>query len=83
MARFLNGLNIDIHDVVELQEFFEMEDLLHKKIRVEKQLKRKVWPKGVPLIMVLLVGRTRAKGLPPLMRHLYHQKLLQNSVNNP
>ena len=32
MTRFLNGLNNDIHDVVELQEFVEMEDLLHKTI---------------------------------------------------
>ena len=41
MARFLSGLNSDIRDVVELQEFVEMEDLLHKTIRVEQQLKRK------------------------------------------
>ena len=41
MARFLNGLNSDIRDIVELQEFIEMEDLLHKTIRVEQQLKRK------------------------------------------
>ena len=33
--------------------------------------------------MVLLVRRTRVKGLPPLMQHLYHQKILQNSKNNP
>ena len=30
MARFLNGLTNDIHDIVELQEFVEMDDLLHK-----------------------------------------------------
>ena len=41
MARFINGLNNDIRDVVELQEFVEMEDLLHKAIQVEEQLKRK------------------------------------------
>ncbi|XP_027912219.1 uncharacterized protein LOC114171289 [Vigna unguiculata] len=33
MTRFLNGLNHDIRDVVELQEFVEMEDLLHKTIQ--------------------------------------------------
>ena len=32
MARFLNGLNHDIKDVVKLQEFVLMEDLLHKVI---------------------------------------------------
>ncbi|XP_027357486.1 uncharacterized protein LOC113866887 [Abrus precatorius] len=41
MARFLSGLNNDIRDIVELQEFVEMEDLLHKVIQVEQQLKRK------------------------------------------
>nr|KYP46751.1 hypothetical protein KK1_031655 [Cajanus cajan] len=41
MARFINGLNNDICDVVELQEFVEIEDLLHKSIQVEQQLKRK------------------------------------------
>ena len=41
MARFLNGLTNDIRDIVELQEFIEMDDLLHKAIQVEQQLKRK------------------------------------------
>ena len=41
MARFLNGLTNDICDIVELQEFVEMDDLLHKAIQVEQQLKRK------------------------------------------
>ena len=41
MARFLNGLNYDIRDVVELQEYDDIEDLLHKANQVEQQLKRK------------------------------------------
>ncbi len=41
MARFLHGLNRDISDVVELQHYAEMEDLVHQAIRVEQQLKRK------------------------------------------
>ena len=41
MENEISGLNSDIRDVVELQEFVEMEDLLHKTIRVEQQLKRK------------------------------------------
>ena len=41
MARFLNGLNYDIRDVVELQESVDIEDLLHKANQVEQQLKRK------------------------------------------
>ena len=41
MAQFLNGLTDDIRDIVELQEFVEMDDFLHKEIQVEQQLKRK------------------------------------------
>ena len=41
MARFLNGLNRDIANVVELQHYVELEDMLHMAIKVEWQLKRK------------------------------------------
>jgi len=41
MARFLSGLNHDIRDVVELWEYMELDDLLHKAVRVEQHLKRK------------------------------------------
>jgi len=42
MAHFLSGLNPDIRDVVELHEYMELDDLLHKVVRVEQQLKRKI-----------------------------------------
>ena len=35
MARFLNGLNQDIANVVELQHFVELEDMVHMAIKVE------------------------------------------------
>ena len=41
MARFLNELNWDIANVVELQHYVEMEDMVHMAIKVEWQLKRK------------------------------------------
>jgi len=41
MSRFLSGLNDDIKDIVELQEYVEMKDLLHKATQVKQQLKRK------------------------------------------
>ena len=41
MARFLNGLNQDIANVVELQHYVELEDMVHMAIKVERQLKRK------------------------------------------
>jgi hypothetical protein len=41
MSRFLNGLNRDIANVVELQSFVDLEELVHLAIKVEGQLKRK------------------------------------------
>jgi hypothetical protein len=41
MERFLNGLNRDIANVVELQHYMELEDMVHMVMKVERQLKRK------------------------------------------
>ena len=41
MARFLNGLNRDIANVVELQHYVELEDMVHMEIKVERQIKRR------------------------------------------
>ena len=35
MARFLNGLNQDSANVVELQHYVELEDMVHMAIKVE------------------------------------------------
>jgi len=41
MARFLNGLNRDIANVVELQHCVELEDMVHMETKVERQIKRR------------------------------------------
>ncbi|KAH9780480.1 hypothetical protein KPL71_008094 [Citrus sinensis] len=41
MAQFLNGLNREIADKVELQHFMEIEEIVHKAIKIEQQLKRR------------------------------------------
>ncbi|GKV17965.1 hypothetical protein SLEP1_g28407 [Rubroshorea leprosula] len=41
MARFLHGLNCDIDNVVELQHYVELEDMVHMAMKVERQLKHK------------------------------------------
>ncbi|KAK5842784.1 hypothetical protein PVK06_005176 [Gossypium arboreum] len=41
MARFLAGLNRDIANIVELQHYVKVMDMVHMAIKVEKQLKRK------------------------------------------
>ena len=41
MSRFMGGLNRDIIDRLEVQHYVELEELLHKAIMFEKQLKRR------------------------------------------
>jgi hypothetical protein len=41
MARFLSGLNRDIANVIELQHYVKIEDMMHMAMKVERQLKRK------------------------------------------
>jgi len=41
MARFLNGLNRDIANVVELQHCVEFKDMVHMATKVERQIKRR------------------------------------------
>ena len=41
IVRFLNGLNHDIRDIVELHNYLDLQELVHQSIRVEQQLKRK------------------------------------------
>jgi hypothetical protein len=40
MAKFLNGLNRDIANVVELQHYVELEDMVHMTTKVERQLRK-------------------------------------------
>ena len=40
MNRFLNGLNCEISNVVELQHYVELEDMVHMATKVERQLRK-------------------------------------------
>ncbi|XP_016740294.1 uncharacterized protein [Gossypium hirsutum] len=46
MARFLAGLNYEISNVVELQHYVELEDMVHMAIKVERQQRRKSSNRG-------------------------------------
>ncbi|XP_048622747.1 uncharacterized protein LOC125591885 [Brassica napus] len=46
MARFLTGLNRDIQDRMELQDYDNMEQMLHKAILIEQQVKRESYSKS-------------------------------------
>ncbi|KAL1189308.1 hypothetical protein V5N11_014311 [Cardamine amara subsp. amara] len=41
MSRFLGGLNQEIQDKLETEHYMELEDMLHKAILFEQQIKRK------------------------------------------
>uniref|UniRef100_A0A2N9HG40 Uncharacterized protein n=1 Tax=Fagus sylvatica TaxID=28930 RepID=A0A2N9HG40_FAGSY len=41
MARFFSGLNRNIANVIELQHYVEIKDIVHMAMKVERQLKRK------------------------------------------
>ena len=41
MARFLGGLNREIANLVELQQYVELEEMLHVAIKIENQFKRR------------------------------------------
>ena len=48
MARFLNGLNQEIAYKVELQHYVEIEEIVHKAIKIEQQLKRRGNTRAAP-----------------------------------
>ncbi|KAH9680109.1 hypothetical protein KPL71_026421 [Citrus sinensis] len=41
MARFLHGLNQDIANLVDLEHYVELEDMVHMTMKVEQRLKKK------------------------------------------
>ncbi len=41
IARFMSGLNREIANVVELQHYVELEDIMHMTIKIEHQFKRR------------------------------------------
>lgn len=41
MAKFLNGLNRDIKNIIESQHYIELKYVVHIAIKLERQLKRK------------------------------------------
>jgi hypothetical protein len=73
MARFFNGLNRDIANMVELQHYMELEDMVHMAIKVEWQLKGKelssfkIW---APLLHGgQMGGKTNGLFLSPKLNH--------------
>ncbi|XP_012487911.1 uncharacterized protein LOC105801125 [Gossypium raimondii] len=65
MARFLAGLNRDIANIVELQHYIEIVDMVHMAIKVEKQLKRKSTTRSYPTPSTTRWGQSSSKTSPP------------------
>ena len=66
MARFLAGLNRDIANIVELQHYVEIVDMVHMAIKVEKQLKRKSTTRSFPTPSTTRWGQSSSKTNPPI-----------------
>ncbi|KAF7810679.1 Transposon Ty3-I Gag-Pol polyprotein [Senna tora] len=47
MARFLNGLNKDIADIVDLHHYVELENMVHMAIKVENSSSAKVFQNSI------------------------------------
>ncbi|KAJ4715129.1 Retrovirus-related Pol polyprotein from transposon 17.6 [Melia azedarach] len=58
MARFISGLNKEIANVVEIQQYVEMEELLHKAIKVRNKSNQK------GSYLVRLLGKTKTSSNP-------------------
>jgi dTDP-glucose pyrophosphorylase len=41
LARFLNGLNRKIVNMVELEHYVELEDMVHTAMKTERQIKKR------------------------------------------
>ncbi|XP_052483318.1 uncharacterized protein LOC128037724 [Gossypium raimondii] len=65
MARFLAGLNQDSANVVELQHYIEIVDMVHMAIKVEKQIKRKGTARSYPTPSTTRWGQSSSKTNPP------------------
>ncbi|KAL4269528.1 hypothetical protein GQ457_HM001690 [Hibiscus cannabinus] len=46
MARFLNGLNTEIVNAVELQHYVELDDMVHMAVKIEHQQRKKFSARG-------------------------------------
>uniref|UniRef100_A0A2N9HCS9 Retrotransposon gag domain-containing protein n=1 Tax=Fagus sylvatica TaxID=28930 RepID=A0A2N9HCS9_FAGSY len=71
MARFFSGLNRDIANVIELQHYVEIEDMVHMAMKVERQLKRKGTARQVMIMRdngeVMTESEDDSDGVPELV----------------
>ncbi|GKU93182.1 hypothetical protein SLEP1_g6798 [Rubroshorea leprosula] len=71
MARVLHGLNCDTANVVKLQHYVELEDMVHMAMKVERQLKRKgattkTRQNSEKMEQIEIEGESGDESMPPL-----------------
>ncbi|KAL4333148.1 hypothetical protein GQ457_07G006390 [Hibiscus cannabinus] len=80
MARFLNGLNTEIVNAVELQHYVELDDMVHMAVKIEHQQRKKFSARGETIKLKPLVadnGRGKQKvGVPERSRDIQCFKCL-------
>jgi hypothetical protein len=70
IACFLNGLNQEIANVVELQHYVEMDEMVQKAIKIEQQLKRGQYMTFIKLaIQFLEIGLSKDRRQGPNFHH--------------
>lgn len=74
MACFQAGLNRDIQDRLEMQDYDDMDELLHKNILIDQQNKRKMFPRN-PYIHLLSHPTQKKKVTLPNRKK--NQKLME------
>ncbi|XP_044465406.1 uncharacterized protein LOC123195651 [Mangifera indica] len=74
MARFLNGMNREITNVVELQHYVELEDLVHMAMKVERQLQRKDKKDVVSYSSLGKPSVSKKDDMPPFKPKTEHSK---------
>ena len=78
MARFLHGLNREIVDIVEMQHYVELTDMVHQAIKVEEQLKRK----GLVRRGQTMANTSPWKIAPKRDEQLQHRPKFESSKNS-
>ena len=86
MATFLAGLNREIQNVVELQHYVELEDMVHMAINIENQVKRRgssnTWSTPYPRSSTWKSNQWRKEEKPPNAKHKTELKQEGNNQAN-
>lgn len=61
MVRFLSGLNRKIVDIVELQHYIELEDIVHMTMKIEKNLNIRGQQRGFQVYSLIIIQKSQVR----------------------